>query len=233
MLSKYLLLSTLVVPLLALDDPGVIIPIAFGALFVVLVLLIVFLTCCCPGGPTDTIVENNLGIVTTDPYWLPPQTAVTPFINENIANAYLNNLPTITTNQFLVSPYPNGPYPPPLPHLQAMHPINPTATYTGRDTCTICFADGTNIKLLPCSHQFHANCIVEWCHRRRSCPNCNAINFQAFVLCSSCHRFNEAVSFCPVGCQKPNHMGCFMQRNQGKLVCSNCAGGAGMSFPRI
>jgi hypothetical protein len=33
------------------------------------------------------------------------------------------------------------------------------------------------------------------------------------------------VTLCPVGCQKPNHMDCFMQRNQNKMICTSCIRG--------
>ena len=119
----------------------------------------------------------------------------------------------------------------PIPQLQAIQNLNPTASYLNRDTCSICFSNGTNIRLVPCTHQFHVACIVEWCNRRRICPNCNANNFQAMILCSRCNKFNEAVTFCPTGCQKPNHMDCFMQRNQGKLICRNCSANPGRAIP--
>lgn len=160
--------------------------------------------------------------IEVDPYYLPVQNTATPFISQQLAHGYLNNNFT-TTNQFLVSPVANNATP--IPHLERMAPINPTATYVGRDTCSICFSGGTNIRLTPCTHQFHADCIVEWCNRRRICPNCNATNFQAMILCQRCFRFNEQVTFCPVGCQKPNHMDCFMQRNQNRLICRSCTTG--------
>ena len=102
---------------------------------------------------------------------MPAQTSGTPFISQQIAAGYLNNQ-IATTDQFRINPsVPTG-YTS-LPHLQPIQPVNPTATYLNRDTCSICFSSNTNIRLTPCTHQFHATCIVEWCNRRRACPNCN------------------------------------------------------------
>lgn len=38
--------------------------------------------------------------------------------------------------------------------------------------CAICLSDGTDIKT-SCSHQFHSECIVAWCNRKKICPDCN------------------------------------------------------------
>jgi len=55
----------------------------------------------------------------------------------------------------------------------------PTIDYGSRDetrTCAICiedFSDGDNLVQLPCSHQFHTDCIVPWLTERRPvCPLC-------------------------------------------------------------
>jgi hypothetical protein len=96
-------------------------------------------------------------VIEPDAYYMPAQTNVTPFISQQLANGYMNNQ-IGTTDQFMVNPSPS-PYTA-LPHLQPMAPINPSATYLNRDTCSICFSSGTNIRLSPCTHQFHANCIV-------------------------------------------------------------------------
>lgn len=42
-------------------------------------------------------------------------------------------------------------------------------------TCTICFDEyqkGSRIKLLPCNHHFHVECIDEWFNIKDSCPLC-------------------------------------------------------------
>lgn len=43
------------------------------------------------------------------------------------------------------------------------------------DRCTICYDDykvGTGIKILPCNHHFHSECIDEWFNVKDSCPLC-------------------------------------------------------------
>jgi hypothetical protein len=41
------------------------------------------------------------------------------------------------------------------------------------DACSIClddFTDGVQVKVLPCRHAFHTNCIDEWLTRSDQCP---------------------------------------------------------------
>jgi len=45
-------------------------------------------------------------------------------------------------------------------------------TYIKTDeTCTICFDDDTEIKLV-CKHSFHVNCINQWLKENETCPYC-------------------------------------------------------------
>merc|ERR1719197_2462125 len=42
-------------------------------------------------------------------------------------------------------------------------------------TCTVCmeeWADGDDVRTLPCLHHFHTNCIDEWLKRNKTCPIC-------------------------------------------------------------
>jgi hypothetical protein len=41
--------------------------------------------------------------------------------------------------------------------------------------CSIClldFEEDDDIVDLTCTHIFHKNCIIEWCHVKAECPNC-------------------------------------------------------------
>lgn len=43
--------------------------------------------------------------------------------------------------------------------------------------CVICLEELSSsgqrkIMQLPCSHNFHRNCILEWLHRKHACPTC-------------------------------------------------------------
>jgi len=43
------------------------------------------------------------------------------------------------------------------------------------EVCTICLCDyekGNKIKTLPCTHNFHAECIDKWLGSNNKCPNC-------------------------------------------------------------
>ncbi len=43
------------------------------------------------------------------------------------------------------------------------------------EVCSICideFAEGIEVKRLPCGHIFHINCIHDWITRNPTCPNC-------------------------------------------------------------
>ncbi|XP_019244382.1 PREDICTED: RING-H2 finger protein ATL5-like [Nicotiana attenuata] len=45
----------------------------------------------------------------------------------------------------------------------------------GVTRCSICLADFVQteyIRMLPCSHVFHHDCIVTWMTRRITCPDC-------------------------------------------------------------
>lgn len=45
--------------------------------------------------------------------------------------------------------------------------------------CTICLEQITaeNLKTLPCSHQFHTQCINEWLENHETCPLCMSFVF--------------------------------------------------------
>lgn len=42
------------------------------------------------------------------------------------------------------------------------------------DQCAVCLEKKCNTMLLPCSHQFHADCIIQWTERQFSCPLCRS-----------------------------------------------------------
>lgn len=42
------------------------------------------------------------------------------------------------------------------------------------NTCSVCLEKECNTMLLPCSHQFHAECIIKWTERQFSCPMCRS-----------------------------------------------------------
>lgn len=58
----------------------------------------------------------------------------------------------------------------------------PTRTFEGdkggssdQGCCAICledYAEGQQMRTLPCSHSFHPNCIDRWLQRNRACPVC-------------------------------------------------------------
>eukprot|EP01017_Pseudomicrothorax_dubius_P009828 TRINITY_DN13430_c0_g1_i3.p1 TRINITY_DN13430_c0_g1~~TRINITY_DN13430_c0_g1_i3.p1 ORF type:complete len:177 (+),score=23.84 TRINITY_DN13430_c0_g1_i3:64-594(+) len=42
-------------------------------------------------------------------------------------------------------------------------------------SCTICMSDfsiGENLRILPCFHKFHSNCVDTWLRQKGSCPIC-------------------------------------------------------------
>uniref|UniRef100_A0A0E0BF63 RING-type domain-containing protein n=1 Tax=Oryza glumipatula TaxID=40148 RepID=A0A0E0BF63_9ORYZ len=44
------------------------------------------------------------------------------------------------------------------------------------EACAVClegFKEGDRVKKMPCSHDFHANCISEWLRVSRLCPHCH------------------------------------------------------------
>lgn len=56
-----------------------------------------------------------------------------------------------------------------------------------QNTCTIClvdFIEGDNIKLLPCQHIYHCNCIMEWLYKNSLCPLCkrSVINKKGHIM---------------------------------------------------
>jgi len=53
-----------------------------------------------------------------------------------------------------------------------------TVVYTasvGQEECSICFdnfAEGEQLRLLPCMHKFHASCVERWLVQKHTCPVC-------------------------------------------------------------
>mmetsp|Transcript_53526 Transcript_53526/g.158440 ORF Transcript_53526/g.158440 Transcript_53526/m.158440 type:complete len:129 (-) Transcript_53526:62-448(-) len=53
-------------------------------------------------------------------------------------------------------------------------------TYSGCDECSICLCEfegeagcpGGHVRVLPCKHVYHAECIDPWLQRSIVCPNC-------------------------------------------------------------
>ncbi|XVF10600.1 hypothetical protein REPUB_Repub07fG0196200 [Reevesia pubescens] len=46
---------------------------------------------------------------------------------------------------------------------------------SGAVSCSVCFEEisiGIEAKRLPCSHVYHAGCIVKWLNERNTCPLC-------------------------------------------------------------
>ncbi|KAH6699507.1 hypothetical protein EV126DRAFT_342175 [Verticillium dahliae] len=58
------------------------------------------------------------------------------------------------------------------------------------EDCTVCLekmANGEDVVLLPCEHQFHELCGVDWLKRRNRCPNCrSSIQERTHYLVGEC-----------------------------------------------
>lgn len=54
------------------------------------------------------------------------------------------------------------------------------------DQCAVCLEKQCNTLLLPCSHQFHAQCIIQWTQRQFSCPLCRS-EISHFVPLRECN----------------------------------------------
>jgi len=55
-----------------------------------------------------------------------------------------------------------------------------TRTSTDLTACVICmsnFKNGQRIRVLPCQHEYHSNCIARWFTMNSSCPICRRDNF--------------------------------------------------------
>lgn len=55
-----------------------------------------------------------------------------------------------------------------------------TQTLTDLTACVICmsnFKNGQRIRVLPCQHEYHTNCIARWFTMNSSCPICRRDNF--------------------------------------------------------
>ena len=40
------------------------------------------------------------------------------------------------------------------------------------DNCPICLEELINELVMPCGHQFHTNCILDWFEKNKNCPIC-------------------------------------------------------------
>ena len=63
-------------------------------------------------------------------------------------------------------------------HLEVMHEIGHS------ETCTIClgdYEDAEQLRLLPCGHCFHAECVDAWLQINRICPMCKVDVYELYV----------------------------------------------------
>lgn len=126
-----------------------------------------------------------------DVYYLPPSSQMLGVPNttmsfpSQIGPGYINQTSQIHQLQQIQNSFP-------VKRISLEQPQIPNQreSYLSRDTCTICINSGTNIRLMPCSHQFHVNCLTTWLNRRKTCPNCNSHNVQALLQCNRCGNFN-------------------------------------------
>lgn len=62
--------------------------------------------------------------------------------------------------------------------LRPATPTSPTPLHCRNDSCAIClddFYEGQSVKVLPCAHGYHAECIDPWLNNRSDqCPVCKA-----------------------------------------------------------
>lgn len=71
-----------------------------------------------------------------------------------------------------------GPAPAPAPRsaIDAMPTITITQTHLRDDAdCPVCkeeFKLGSKVRMMPCHHIYHSDCIIPWLVRRNSCPVC-------------------------------------------------------------
>lgn len=75
--------------------------------------------------------------------------------------------------------------------LKSQRPYTPTSDLysqsSGIDACAICLEDyknGQELRVLPCQHEFHRNCVDPWLVTNRTCPLC-LHNIMAFHSSSS------------------------------------------------
>mmetsp|Transcript_9523 Transcript_9523/g.17182 ORF Transcript_9523/g.17182 Transcript_9523/m.17182 type:complete len:202 (+) Transcript_9523:135-740(+) len=64
--------------------------------------------------------------------------------------------------------------------IEELDAIAPMTLYcdleTNEDSCAVCldeFEPEIEVRLLPCHHLYHSECITKWLHRHRTCPLCN------------------------------------------------------------
>lgn len=69
-----------------------------------------------------------------------------------------------------------GPAPAPRSAIDAMPTIKITQTHLRADAdCPVCkdeFVLGSEARMMPCHHIYHADCIIPWLVRHNSCPVC-------------------------------------------------------------
>jgi len=56
--------------------------------------------------------------------------------------------------------------------LRIDNECNSTLAKCGDDQCPVCLEKDVNTMLLPCSHTFHGDCILQWVQNNFSCPLC-------------------------------------------------------------
>ena len=95
------------------------------------------------------------------------------FVDDSHAlNTVINSLNSGTLRVAAPIPVPNRP-PPPPPLTTVKVPSTKKIGDTKR--CPICIADyneGEEATILPCSHNFHTNCISKWFETSLTCPLC-------------------------------------------------------------
>lgn len=69
-----------------------------------------------------------------------------------------------------------GPAPAPPSAINAMPTVKVTQTHILADgDCPVCkeeFVLGSEVRMMPCHHIYHSDCIVTWLERHNSCPVC-------------------------------------------------------------
>lgn len=58
----------------------------------------------------------------------------------------------------------------------------PSSSPVDPDSCPVCFEEDPDTVLLPCSHKFHSDCILQWVEHNFSCPMCRQEISQFFPL---------------------------------------------------
>lgn len=62
------------------------------------------------------------------------------------------------------------------PRVAAPAPVSPTAS-DDQHSCTIClerYSGGDTLRMLPCLHRFHRDCVDTWLEQQATCPICKS-----------------------------------------------------------